>query len=331
MTYTIHGALGSPYSMKMRALMRYRRITHVWAHGGYVQQLAAGNGLPPVIPVIEYPDGSVRNDSTPVLYDLEVRHKKRSVVPPDPAKAFIAHLLEDFADEWLTKAMFGYRWLEDVDQVQMSRWLSFDALKGGGLDTSRGMAEQFRDRQVGRMAIVGCTRENFPLIDDSTHRVLRALEDHVVNEQWLFGSRPSLAEFGIYGQFSQLGVDPTAQAMMRADFPYSFRWLLHVDDASGIEGEWDVPDAPLKPVVQQILAEVGRVYVPFLLANAAASEASETTFRIEVDGMPYEQGTFKYQLKCLRDLRSHYAALNAETQQRLYPILSESNSLEFLQ
>ena len=331
MTYTIHGALGSPYSMKMRSLMRYRRITHIWSHGGHVQQLAASSGLPPVIPVIEYPDGSYHNDSTPVLYDLEARHKERSVLPPDPAMAFIAHLLEDFADEWLTKAMFGYRWLEDVDQVQMSRWLSFDALKGGGLEASQGMAEHFRGRQVGRMAIVGCTRENFPLIEDSTRRVMQALESHVVNEQWLFGSRPSLAEFSIYGQISQLGVDPTAQAMMRADFPYAFRWLLHVDDPSGIEGEWDAPGAPLKPVVQQLLAEVGRVYVPFLLANAAASEAGETTFRIEAGGMPYEQGTFKYQLKCLRDLRSRYAALTAETRERIDPILSESNCLEFLQ
>jgi glutathione S-transferase len=317
--------------MKMRALMRYRRITHVWSHGGHVQQLAAENSLPPVIPVIEYPDGSYRNDSTPVLYDLEARHADRSVVPPDPAQAFIAHLLEDFADEWLTKAMFGYRWLEEVDQVQMSRWLSFDALKGGGLDNSQGMAEHFRGRQVGRMAIVGCTRENFPLIENSTRQVLQALEDHVVNEHWLFGSRPSLAEISIYGQISQLGVDPTAQAMMRADFPYAFRWLLHVDDASGIEGKWDGPDAPLKPVVQQLLAEVGRVYVPFLLANAAATEAGEKTFRIEVDGMPYEQGTFKYQLKCLADLRARYEALDLSARQQIDPLLDSTGCRELFQ
>ncbi|MEP3420657.1 MAG: glutathione S-transferase N-terminal domain-containing protein [Erythrobacter sp.] len=331
MTYTIHGALGSPYSMKMRALMRYRRITHVWSHGGHAQQLAAKSDLPPVIPVIEYPDGSYRNDSTPVLYDLEARHHDRKVVPPAPATAFIAHLLEDFADEWLTKAMFGYRWLEDIDQEQMSRWLSFDALKGGGIETSQGMAEHFRERQVGRMAMVGCSRENFPLIEDSTRRVMQALEDHVTNEHWLFGNRPSLAELSIYGQLSQLGVDPTAQAMMRADFPYSFRWLLHVDDASGIDGEWDAVDAPFKPVVQQLLAEVGRVYVPFLLANAAASEAGEATFRIEVDGMPYEQGTFKYQLKCLADLKARYADLSVEDRERIAPALSASNCLEFLQ
>lgn len=331
MGYIVHGALGSPYSLKIRALLRYRRIAHAWSHGNHALQLAAKKSLPPVIPVIEYPDGGYRNDSTPVLYDLEERHNDRSVIPPDPATAFIAHLLEDFADEWLTKAMFGYRWLKEVDQLQMSRWLSFDALKGGGLENSQDMAKGFRDRQVGRMAIVGCTRENFSLIEDSTRRVLQALEDHVVNEHWFFGTRPSLAEISIYGQLSQLGVDPTAQSMMRADFPYAFRWLLHVDDASGIEGEWQDSDAPLKPVVEKILSEFGRVYVPFLLANAAASEASEKTFRIEVDGMPYEQGTFKYQLKCLADLRTRYAGLPGEARQRIDPALHSAGCKELFQ
>ncbi|WP_108787175.1 glutathione S-transferase C-terminal domain-containing protein [Erythrobacter sp. Alg231-14] len=331
MTYTIHGALGSPYSMKMRSLMRYRRITHLWSSGAYVQQLATEKSLPPVIPVIEYPDGTFRNDSTPVLYDLETRHHERSIVPTDPAKAFIAHILEDFADEWVTKAMFGYRWLEEIDQLQMSRWLSFDALKGGGLDANQGMAKVFRERQVGRMAMVGCTAENFPLIEASTRRILQAFEDHVADEHWLFGTRPSLAEFSLYGQLSQLGVDPTAQAMMRADFPYAFRWLLHVDDASGIEGEWDEDGAPLKPVVESLLAEVGRVYVPFLLANEAAAEAGEDTFSIEVAGLPYSQGTFKYQLKCLRELRHRYGKLDADTRAKVDPILSDSNCFEFLQ
>lgn len=231
--YAIHGALGSPYWMKMRALMRYRRIIHVWNHGASAQA-ATGNVKAPVIPVIEYPDGSFHNDSTPVLYELESRHSDRSVVPPDPAQAFIAHLLEDFADEWLTKAMFGYRWLEVIDQIQMSKWLAFDAFKGGGLDQINPFSTQFRERQVGRMALVGCTRENFPLIEASTRTVLDALEEHVVIKHCLFGTRPSLAEFGIFGQLSQLGTDPTAQTMMRADYPFSYRWLAHIDDMSGI-------------------------------------------------------------------------------------------------
>ncbi len=327
--YIINGALGSPYSMKMRALMRYRRIPHLWVHGADSRD-ALSKVKAPVIPVVEYPDGTFHNDSTPLIYDLEARHTERSVIPPDPAHAFIAHLIEDFADEWVTKAMFGYRWLEEVDQIQMSRWLAFDAMKGGGLATSQGYAEQFRARQVGRMAIVGCTVENFPLIEASTRAILGALETHVVDQHCLFGTRPSMAEFGMYGQLSQLGVDPTAQAMMRKDFPYSFRWLLHIDDMSGITGDWDQADAPFAPIITAWLQQVGEIYMPFLRANAAAIAAGEDSFHITAMGLPYTQGVFKYQVKCLADLRARYAALDAKARARIDPLLVQTGCLDAL-
>lgn len=325
--YRLNGALGSPYSMKMRAVLRYRRIAHLWVHGAATRE-ALAKVKPPVIPVMEYPDGSVRNDSTPLIYDLEARHADRSIIPPDPARAFIAHLIEDFADEWMTKAMFGYRWLKEVDQVQMSRWLAFDAMKGGGLLASQGFAEQFRARQVGRMAIVGCTAENFALIEASTRALLDALEAHVVDRHCLLGSRPSIAEFGLYGQLSQLGVDPTAQAMMRNDYPYSYRWLLHIDDMSGIDGDWDANDAPFAPIITAILTLVGEIYLPFLLANSAASAAGAETFSITAMGLPYTQGVFKYQIKCLADLRARYSALDHGARAKVDPLLADAGCLE---
>lgn len=327
--YTVIGALGSPYSLKIRAIMRYRRLPHIWMHGAQSSSAATQQVKAPVIPVVRYPDGSYHNDSTPLLYDLEARHAERSIIPEDPGTAFLAHLLEDFADEWLTKAMFGYRWLEEVDQIQMSRWLAFDAMKGGGLETSQGFAEQFRARQVSRMAIVGCTRANFPLIEATTHALLSALEAHVVNGHCLFGTRPSLAEFGIYGQLSQLGVDPTPQAMMRARYPYSYRWLLHIDDMSGLEGEWAAP-GEVAPAVRALLNVAGDVYMPFLRANAQALAEGRETFPFEAMGLPYEQGVFKYQVKCLADLRARYAALDAAARHAIDPLLAESGCLETL-
>lgn len=329
--YEVHGALGSPYSLKIRALMRYRRLPHIWVHGAATHQAALANVKAPVIPVVRFPDGSWHNDSTPLIYALEELHPgARSVLPPDPARAFLAHLIEDFADEWLTKAMFGYRWLEEVDQVQMSRWLAFDAFKGGGLAQSQGYAAQFRDRQVGRMAIVGCTAENFPLIEASTRAVLAALEAHVVNRHCLFGSRPSLAEFGLYGQLSQLGTDPTAQTMMRADYPYSYRWLAHIDDMSGIDGAWDAGDAELPEVVRRLLDVIGAVYLPFLVANAAALDQGEAMVRFTAMCLPFEQGVFKYQAKCLADLRARYAALDAAARRQVDPALDASGCLAML-
>jgi glutathione S-transferase len=298
----------------------------VWVHGADSRD-ALARVKAPVIPVLEYPDGTFHNDSTPLIYDLEARHPARSVIPTDPARAFLAHLIEDFADEWVTKAMFGYRWLDDVDQVQMSRWLAFDALKGGGLAQSQANAEVFRARQVGRMAIVGCTRANFPLIESATRELLAALETHVVDRHCLFGTRPSIAEFGLYGQLSQLGVDPTPEAMLRRDYPYSLRWLLHIDDMSGIEGEWDAPEAPFAPIITMLLRQIGEIYLPFLLANAAAIAAGADTFSLNARGLAYTQGVFKYQVKCLADLRARHAALPAAARARIDPLLDAAGCL----
>jgi glutathione S-transferase len=308
--------------------MRYRRLPHIWIHGMATQGAALANVRAPVIPVVRFPDDSWHNDSTPLIHELEHRHPAdRSVIPADPARAFLAALIEDFADEWLTKAMFGYRWLEEVDQIQMSRWLAFDALKGGGLETSQRNATLFRDRQVSRMAIVGCTAENFPLIEASTRAVLAALESHVTDRHCLFGTRPSIAEFGIYGQLSQLGVDPTAQSMMRDDYPYSFRWLSHIDDMSGIDGEWDSADTPVPAAVTAILEVIGQVYLPFLLANATALADNREEVRFEAMGHAYVQGPFKYQLKCLAELRALYAALPEAARREVDPLLAQSGCL----
>ena len=39
-------------------------------------------------------------------------------------RAFLASLIEDFADEWLTKAMFHYRWAYDADIQYASLWIA---------------------------------------------------------------------------------------------------------------------------------------------------------------------------------------------------------------
>jgi hypothetical protein len=156
----------------------------------------------------------------------------------------------------------------------------------------------------------------------------------VVDRHCLFGTRPSLAEFSMYGQLSQLGVDPTAQAMMRKDYPYSYRWLLHIDDMSGIDGEWDSPtagvDAPYAPIITAWLKQVGDIYMPFLLANAAAIEAGEETFTITAMDLPYTQGVFKYQVKCLADLRARFAALDSAARAKVDPLLAEACCLDAL-
>jgi len=91
--YRLYAHIGSPYSMKMRAVLRYRRIPHVVMGRTAEWAKAFGKVRVPVMPVLEYPDGTFRNDSTPLILDLEQRHAERSVVPEREADAFLAALL----------------------------------------------------------------------------------------------------------------------------------------------------------------------------------------------------------------------------------------------
>jgi glutathione S-transferase len=330
-TYTIYGGLGSPYSMKMRAILRYRRLPYLWRQMEMGDDRVFTHVKAPVIPVIQFPDDSWHNDSTPMLYELERRHRERSIIPADPAQAFLAFLLEDFADEWGTKAMFHYRWYRDRDQKQMSEWLAFDRLKGKGRKTVLDAAAMFRARQVVRMPIVGCTPENAPLIEESARTILALFEGHVTEETYLFGTRPSLADFGWFGQLSQLAVDPTPSDLMRSEYPFTFRWLMNLDDASGADGTWREPHAALPPAVTGLLKLAGDIYFPFLCANADAVAKGAATFSVDLLGKPYSQGAFKYQAKCLEALRAAHARLDGVSRDRLEPVLARAGCLAPLQ
>ena len=316
--YKVYGAPGSPYSIKMRAVLRYRRLPHQWVvlgPGGRAEIEAPG---PPVIPVVEYPDGSRHTDSTPIIYDLERRLPgERSLLPDDPALSFVAHLLEDMADEWGTKIMFHYRWFRPPDQEACSRWLVFDAMRGAGLDMITASAAMIRDRQISRMPLVGCTPANQTLIEESLARVLRLLEAHVTEQPYLFGTRPSIADFGWYAQLYQAASDPTAGELVRTTAPFTYRWLQLMDDCSGVEGEWNADHAVLPAAVEGLLEMAGDTYLPFLVANAEALERGEETFQLSILGHDYEQGTFKYQKKCLGWLRDEMAGIDGEPLERL--------------
>ena len=129
--YKLYGGGGSPYSMKMRAILRYRRLPFNWYQITPAMRERLKHDGPPVIPILELPeDGSLRVDSTPLAYLLEERHGERSLIPDDPAIAYLSDLIEDMADEWCTKMMFHYRWYREVDQAYSSRQIISDNTPG---------------------------------------------------------------------------------------------------------------------------------------------------------------------------------------------------------
>jgi len=314
----IVGAPASPYSRKLRAVLRYRRIPHAWILVGSRAQ----HGLPapkvPLLPqlVLREADGTLaaHTDSTPLIRRLEAMYPGRAVVPPDPVVAFLDAVLEDYADEWLTKAMFHYRWAFDADAAHaaaiLPRWSRIERPE----DETAALAHAFCTRQVGRLAVVGSNETTAPVIEESYVRLLRLLDARLAEAPFVMGARPGASDFALYGQLTQLaGFDPTSAAVAFATAPRVVAWVDVVEDLSGLEpddGGWlprdDVPDT-----LRALLAEVGGVYVPFLLANAAALARGAAEVECTVDGRRWTQAPFPYQAKCLRWLREGYAALAA--------------------
>ena len=183
---TLVGAPGSPYTRKVRAALRYRRIPFVFKIRGSKD----ARDVPPVpvelIPILVYPKderaGTERRaviDSTPMLRELERLYEGRRIVPEDPALALLDALLEDYGDEWLTKAMFHYRWVyrADIDKggAVLPLWRNVTA---HGEEYEK-LSEHIRERQISRLWVVGSNENTHALIEDSYRRFLRLMDAHL--------------------------------------------------------------------------------------------------------------------------------------------------------
>ena len=331
MTHRIIGVESSPYAVKVRAVMRYRRLPYVWV-SRMPQFYEETQGVRPLImPVVQFPDGSYRTDSTPIILELETAYPgARSVIPDDPGLAFLSALVEDFADEWLTKCLFNSRFRQAKDQLSGAAWVMDDAFPGLDRDTLRTRIAEFIERQVARMPLVGCTPANTPLIDASYLALLDAMESFAATERFLFGTRPSLGDFGLYGQLNTLAVDPTAGALMRDRAPRTANWVRRLADASGVEGDWYSSLEQVPAALKEILRIVGVFYLPFLAANRSALAEGLDEFEVILDGLPFRQAPYRYQGKCYDYLLSQFPALPAASRAAIEPLLSETDCLRCL-
>lgn len=324
------GQYGSPYSLKMRAVLRYRHIPFRW-----VLRNSTWDDLPtppvPIIPVIVYPNddgthGEATVDSSPQIARLEGEFEGRSVTPSDPALAFIDALIEDYGDEWMTKAMYHYRWTYQADIDKAGRLLPIASNLQMDSDQWQQMADGITQRQIGRRELVGSTDINQPVIENSYLRLLDLLEAQLASHDFLLGDRPGRGDFGIFGQLTQLvGWDPTPMALAVERATRVVSWVDRMDDLSWLPVAGDDGWCQLEAMPRataDLLAEIGRTYAPFMVANAKALASGADEMVCEIDGQTYRQGPFGYQAKCLGWIRQDYQALSETDRGRVDAVLA---------
>lgn len=330
------GAPGSPYTRKMLALLRYRHIPYrfmIRPHGP-----VPGYPAPKVelLPTFYLPgaDGALEAvvDSSPLIRRFEREYQGRSVLPDDPVLGFIDAMLEDFADEWLTKAMFHYRWAFAPDIAMaasiLPRWNALTADD----ETAAKLGAFFSKRQIDRLYVVGSNPQTGPIIEANYVKFLDALNAHLAQHPFLMGARPGASDFGVFGQLTQLThFDPTPSALTLARCPRVYAWVDVMEDLSGHdvnEGGGDESGwftrATLPETLKSLLRLFGTAYLPLLIANAAALDAGGKTFETEIDGTPWRQDTNPYQAKCLLWLRHAFADLPESDRKPVADLLEET-------
>jgi hypothetical protein len=325
---TLKGAPGSPYTRKMLSVLRYRRMAY--------RYIISGTPTPDLpqpkvelLPTFFLPgaDGQMEAvvDSTPLIRRLEPMGEGRSILPPNPVVAFLDELLEDYGDEWLTKAMFHFRWAYPADIHKASqvlpRWRKITASE----EAIAPQSKMFADRQIGRLYVVGSNTVTGPVIEASYDRFLEALNDHLTRYPFLMGHRPAASDFAVFGQLTQLaGFDPTPSAITLARSPRVYTWVDLVEDLSGLEPTEDqwASASDLATSLRPLFVEMGRTYVPVMLANAKALMTGADKVECEVEGLPWVQQPFPYQGKCVQWLRQSFASLSATDQGQVRDILA---------
>ena len=298
--YIVIGSEESPYSVKVRAYFRYKGIPHQWRDRRAAAALYAKHARLPLIPLVVTPAGKGIQDSTPIIDAMEAEFPEPSVHPPGVA-GFVSALLEEFGDEWGNKWMFHLRWAREADQIAVSRRFAANA---EDVETA---AKAIRERMVPRVWFVGANEVTAPQIEQSLADALPLLDAHLANRPYLFGARPAFGDFGLWGQIYECGRDPTAGAMV-AKAPHVVAWIdrmAHPKAQGGFE-DWPALAPTLTPLLSD---QIGSLFLPWSVANAAAIASGEDEFSVSLKGRRWTQKPQKYHARSLAALRARYAAV----------------------
>ena len=368
----VFGNVGSPYTQKILALLRYRNIPYTVSWGDVVQNLSLLDIDPPkpvLLPTMVFSHGdniisgdnkkNAKTDTTPIIRELEDIYDDKSVIPLSPVLNFLNYLLEDFADEWTTKYMFHYRWHFDQDAENAKKMLVLQHKINIDDESMKQFSDIIANRQINRLWVVGSNNDTANLIDQSYKRYLSLMEKHLKCLPFMFGQRPSSSDFALYGQLTQLvGFDPTPRNIAYQISPRTVSWVNVMSDLSGLHdsggiGEFfgvqskkkdnnklnyfedddygwidtnNIPDSLI-----EIFNEVGKVYIPCLIANAKAYEKGDEIWETSIDGALWKQKTFPYQAKCLKWIKMEFDKLSAIDKKSTLDLISGSGCESILE
>jgi glutathione S-transferase len=325
--YRIFGSELSGYSVKVRSYFRYKGLPHEWIlRSPATQSEFQKYAKLPLVPLVVTPQGEGLQDSTPIIERFEAASP--SLTPEDPTLAFLSALIEEYGDEWGNKWMFHYRWTYPADCWATAERIAVQMAGAQGTLAVAQARGSVAERMSGRLGFVGSNPTTGLLIEASFKRMLEILDTHLAARPYVLGGQPSMADFGLWGQLYEAATDPTAGGLMRASSPNVMAWVQRMTSprAEGAFEDWASLSGGLLPLLTE---EVGRLFLPWSMANAEAIGKGEKSFSMDLAGSTWSQEPQRYHARSLQEIRRKYAA--AKNVPGLDGILEKAGCLDVLQ
>lgn len=212
------------------------------------------------VPVVQTDNDEVIQDTTEIIDHLESVYPENSVYPSTPKQNLVSMLLEVYGDEWLVIPAMHYRW-NFPEQNETFIYGEFGSMV---MPNAPKFIQRFLGKKVGNkfkgfVPRLGITEKTIPALEASYEQLLKDLNVHFAEHNYLLGGRPTIGDFGFMGPlYAHLFRDPAPGVLMRKIAPNVCAWVERMNSVDATVGDLVANDeipSTLTPILQRIASE----------------------------------------------------------------------------
>jgi len=335
--FILYGSSISLYTGKARAYLRFKNVPFI--EKGITPEIMEKIGYF-MIPVLETPEGEIVQDTTEIIDYLENRIPGPSIYPEDPVQKLCALLLEVYGDEWLVIPAMHYRWKYNKDYILVEFGKRF--VPDGSPEEQYRFGEKVSAPFREKIPFLGINEDSEPSIEAWYEELLGHLNMHFENREYLFGSRPSIADYGLLGPlYAHNYRDPWSGDLMRRLAPNVVRWIdmMNTPEPHGGDFETSV-DVTLEPVIKRLFSEC----IPAMVSTCEAvanwldenPEPAEIprfigTFPVKIGDSTPEKAILPFNQWMFQRPLNYYQSLTGDHKTEVDSFLKRMGGLELMQ
>jgi glutathione S-transferase len=272
---TLYGIPISLYTGRARSYLiksgvAYKEVSPIMEH--YIREVVPQAGGRAGMPTLETAEGTVIRDGAAIIDHYETL-SGNTYSPLTPKQNILSRLFDVIGAEGLLRPAMHYRWDFPEENLNLLRFHFQSAIpRGPGREEK---ANKATDRMRAAGQSFGAVAENFRVIETLYSEWLDALNAHFSAYPYLFGSKPSIGDFGMIAPlYGHLGRDPKPLSMMQAQAVQLYRWVermnrpeLDIGEFEDQSGEY-LSDDEVPDTLITLLKQISIDFIPETVAAA---------------------------------------------------------------